>query len=220
MADDLLERLDAVRRTFSHALIIGGDFETLRPQLENRGLLCVVADPGPGIARAGGGVVCDEDRLAFADNSFDLVVAIGSLDTVTDLPGALALIHRSLRPGGLFLGAMIGAGSLPVMKSSVSAEDGATIMRFHPQIDVRGAGDLLARATFEMPVAESETVTARYRSLGRLVNDLRANGLTNVLRTRRPLTKSALASIEVRFGAPVLESFAIITLTGWARSIK
>ena len=222
MADDLLERLDAVRRPFRRALILGCDFKTICPALERRGISYVLADICPEIAEAFGGVACDEDRLAFANSSFDLVIAIGTLDTVTDLPGALALIHRVLEDGGLFLGAMMGAGSLPTLRSSFQdwPGDRENVMRFHPQIDVRGAGDLLARAAFQLPVAESELVSVRYRSFRKLIDDLRANGLTNVLSHRRPLTRSMIASIERHFEAPVVEKLSIITLTGWACSAR
>ena len=222
MADDLLERLDAVRRPFARALILGCDFRTICPVLERRGIACVMADTCPELAEVFGGVACDEDRLAFANGSFDLVIAIGTLDTVTDLPGAFALIHRVLEDGGLFLGAMVGAGSLPALRSSMQdrCEDHEAVMRFHPQIDVRGAGDLLARAAFQLPVAESETISVRYRSFRKLIDDLRANGLTNVLSQRRPLTKSAVMEIEEHFGTPVLEKFSIISLTGWAHSAQ
>ncbi len=70
-------------------------------------------DPGFAFARAARGVQGDEDRLPFADRSFDLVVSVGVLDQIDDLPGALTLIRRVLAPDGLFLGAFVGGGSLP-----------------------------------------------------------------------------------------------------------
>lgn len=218
MAHDLLERIDAVRRQFRRALVLGCDFHTIRPVLEGRGISCVLTDTCPEIAATFDGVACDEDRLALANGSFDLVIAIGTLDTVTDLPGAFALIHRVLEDGGLFLGAMMGAGSLPALRSSLQDrhDDHEIVMRFHPQIDVRGAGDLLARAGFQLPVAESETVSVQYRTFRKLIDDLRANGLTNVLSDRRPLTKSKVMEIE----GPVLEKFSIITMTGWAHAAR
>lgn len=221
MAQDLLDRLDAVRVPFGNALLIGGEPSRLPVELGERGISCTIADPGFALAGASQSVICDEDRLPFADNSFDLVMAVGTLDTVSDLPGALALIRRVLRGGGLFLGAMMGAGSLPFLRSCMQGRNGGgpVAARFHPQIDVRGAGDLLARARFTLPVAESELVPARYRTFDRLVADLRANGLTNCLVERRPLRKSVVSEIGARFKDPVTEQFAIVTLTGWAESV-
>lgn len=222
MADDLLARLEAVRRPFRRALILGFDFEMLRSTLESRGIVSIVADASTHLAAAAKGVACDEDRLAFADKSFDLVLAMNTLDTVTDLPGALILIQRILEDGGLFLGTIMGAGSLPTLRSILHDQTGRNRIapRFHPQIDVRGAGDLLARAQLQLPVAESETFSARYRSLDRLINDLRANGLTNVLCGRAALQRASLAFATARFETPVVESFAVITLTGWAKAVK
>jgi SAM-dependent methyltransferase len=64
----------------------------------------VACDSGGAFARAAGGVQADEDRLPFADGAFDLVVSVGALDGVNDLPGALLLARRALRPDGLFSG--------------------------------------------------------------------------------------------------------------------
>ena len=223
MAQDILERLDAVRTSFQKALVIGGNLSGLCDALSARGISTVPVDLAVG---AGNGsvatVVCDEDRLPFADGCFDLVVAIGTLDRVSDLPGALVLIQRALSANGLFIGAMMGAGSLPFLRSCLQQRGDGTqvVARFHPQIDVRGAGDLLARAHFPLPVAESEIVSARYRSFDRLVGDLRANGLTNCLSQRLPLNRADYAKVAGRFSEPVVEQFAIVTLTGWARPPK
>lgn len=222
MAQDLLDRLDAVRMPFRNALVIGGNSAALCADLTARGISSVIANIGALTGTEAAAVICDEDRLPFADGSFDLVLAIGTLDTVSDLPGALVLIQRILTENGLFMGAMVGAGSLPFLRSCLQhPSDGAPVAsRFHPQIDVRGAGDLLARAHFALPVAESETVPARYRTLARLVEDLRANGLTNCLTQRVPLNKADYARIATRFSEPVVEQFAIVTLTGWASPPK
>ena len=222
MAQDILDRLDAVRTPFRKALVIGGNPVRLCESLSARSVSCVVADLGAPSNCGLSAIACHEDRLPFADGSFDLVVATGTLDTVSDLPGALVLIQRILSDNGLFIGAMMGAGSLPFLRSCLQRRgDGAAVAaRFHPQIEVRGAGDLLARANFSLPVAESETLSARYRTLDRLIGDLRANGLTNCLAQRVPLKKAEYAKIAGQFSEPVVEQFSVVTLTGWARPRK
>src|SRR5919107_1568930 len=122
--------------------------------------------------RRAGGVQGDEDRLPFADEAFDLIVSVGVLDTVNDLPGALLLIRRALRPDGLFLAAFPGAGSLPRLKRAMLAADavgGGAAARVHPQIEVRSAGDLLTRAGFALPVVDVQPVDVRFASLLGLV---------------------------------------------------
>ncbi len=226
MADELVERLDFVRRDFARALDLGCAGGYLTRRLRERGLEVVPCDSGSAFARAAAGVQADEDRLPFADSAFDLVVSAGALDGVNDLPGALLLIRRALRPDGLFLGAFAGAGSLPRLKRAMLAADsveGGAAPRVHPQIDVRAAGDLLTRAGFALPVVDAQPVDVRYHTLLGLVGDLRAMGATNILaaRSRRPIGRHGLAAAIADFEAgedKTTERFEILHLLGWAPS--
>jgi SAM-dependent methyltransferase len=228
-ADDLIERLDFVSRRFERALDLGCAGGYLTARLRERGLETVPADPGRRFAAAAEGRQVDEDRLPFGEAAFDLVVSVGALDTVNDLPGALLLIRRALRPDGLFLGAFVGAGSLPRLRSAMLAADaaeGGAAPRIHPQIDVRAAGDLLTRAGFALPVADSWGVDVRFADLMALVRDLRAMGGTNILanRSRRPIGRLGLAAAIADFAAAAgadgktAERFEIVQLLGWAPS--
>jgi NADH dehydrogenase [ubiquinone] 1 alpha subcomplex assembly factor 5 len=223
MADELLDRLDSIKRPFARALDLGCMDGKLGAALRTRGLEVVSADPGPQFADAAAGVQCDEDRLPFADGSFDLVVACGGLDQVNDLPGALTLIRRSLRPDGLFLGAFPGAGSLPRLRAALIGAEDRGVARLHPQIEVRAAGDLLARAGFALPVADGERVTVRYSSLFALLADLRGAAATNLLAGPVvPLNRADLARAAELFQAgadpdgKVGETVEIVHLLGWA----
>ena len=227
VADDLLERLDTVTRPFERALDLGTGGGYLAAGLRARGIDVVAADPGLRFAKAAGGVACDEDRLPFAQRSVDLVVSLGVLDSVNDLPGALLLIRRALKPDGLFLGAFAGAGTLPRLRSAMlaaDAEEGGAAPRIHPQIDVRAAGDLLTRAGFALPVVDCHGLDVRFPSLPALVRDLRAMGATNLLatRSRRPIGRAGLIAAIADFAAKAdpdgktAEHFEIIHLLGWA----
>lgn len=228
MADELAERLAMVRRDFSRLLIVGSHDGRIAERLAHPGRTIVSSDAGFGFARAAGGIQCDEDRLPFADASFDLVASVGVLDSVNDLPGALALIRRLLRPDGLFLGAFAGAGSLAWLKSALLAADsiasGGAVPRIHPQIDVRAAGDLLSRAGFALQVADGERFEVGYGDPVRLMRDLRGMGATNILlqRSRKPPGRAWLAELFARFaeaaGADgrLRETFELVYLTGWA----
>jgi len=229
VTDELIERLDSITRSFSNALILGCPDPSLAAELERRGVAVVQADPGLAFAGAAEGVQCDEDRLPFAPESFDLILSIGLLDSVNDLPGALILMRRTLRPDGLFLAAFVGAGSLPRLRSAMLAADtvsGGASPRIHPQIDVRAAGDLLARAGFTMPVSDAHTLRIRYRDMMALVQDLRAFGATNMLemRSRRPLLRMPLAAALAEFhdhaddDGRVPEQVEIIHLIAWSPS--
>jgi SAM-dependent methyltransferase len=226
MADELIERLDFVKRDFARALDLGCAGGYLTRRLRERGIEVVPCDSGAAFARRAHGVQADEDRLPFADGAFDLVVSAGALDSVNDLPGALLLIRRALRPDGLFLGAFAGAGSLKRLKRAMLAADaveGGAAPRIHPQIDVRAAGDLLVRAGFALPVADSQPVDVRFAALLDLVRDLRAMGATNILagRSRRPLRRHGLAAAIADFEdgeGKTTERFEILHLLGWAPS--
>jgi SAM-dependent methyltransferase len=229
LADEIVDRLDLVSRPFARALDLGCAGGYLTRRLRERGIEVVPADSGARFARSADGVQCDEDRLPFADSSFDLIVSVGALDTVNDLPGALLLLRRALRPDGLFLAAFAGAGSLPRLRSAMLAADtatGAAAPRIHPQIDVRAAGDLLGRAGFTLPVVDTETIDVRFGSFARLVGDLRAMGAANLLaaRDRRPLPRPALAAAIAEWEShadpdgKVAERLEILHLLGWAPS--
>lgn len=222
MADEIAERLGTIEHAAQTRLILGPGARELRARLAPPAKFQLVADPCWGAAHGQGGVQCDEDRLPFADASFDLIVAAGGLDSVNDLPGALILIRKALAPGGLFLGIMVGSGSLPLLRSVIrqAQPERQVISRCHPQIDVQAAGDLLSRAGFARPVADSQLIKARYADLFRLIADLRANGLSNCLATRKALRRDELAQMSLNFRSDdeekVEESFALLVLTGWA----
>jgi len=219
MVDGLLERLSAVKRSFADALDIGASDRSLSVP----GARMARMDAGLRFAHNAGGVQADEDRLPFADASFDCVVSAGVLDQVNDLPGALTLIRRVLRPDGLFVGAFLGGGSLPALRAVLRVAEGERpAARLHPQIDVRSAGDLLVRAGFTLPVADVETIDVRYAQFGRLLDDLRGMAATNLLGARSPLTRATLSRAAAAFAAAAgpdgrtTERFAIVYLTGWA----
>jgi SAM-dependent methyltransferase len=174
-------------------------------------------------------LVCDEDFLPFKEASLNLIVSGLALHRVNDLPGALIQIRRALRPDGLFMAALLGAGALielrqVLLEAEAEAEGGAS-PRVSPFGDVREYGALLQRAGFALPVADSETVPVLYASPRDVLREVRALGGGNVLlaRSRKPLARRTLERAEElyreRFSLPderVKASFEIVYLSGWA----
>ena len=229
MAEELGQRLGAVKRSFATALVINSGGGHMTSVLRGRGIVVTESDHGEVYATAPSGLFCDEDRLDVSPQRFDLVVMPSGLDTIDDVPGALIAARRALADGGLFLACLVGSPSLPVLRhvvSTIDASEGRAVARLHPQIDVRAAGDLLVRAGFVLPVADAETLRLSYASFDRLVQDVRAAGLGNVLAERRSLPRGWLDAARATFDAAkgddgrVTETVTMLVLTGWAPDAK
>jgi len=233
IAERLVERLGDVRRSFALALDLGCHGDEIATALGNRTTVghLIRSDLGQSFARRAGGpaVVADEEALPFAAASFDLVMSAMNLHWVNDLPGTLIQIGRVLKPDGLFLGAMLGGGTLWQLRQALAAAEseieGGLSPRVSPFADLRDAAGLLQRAGFALPVADGETIDVEYESALALMRDLGAMGEGNlVLERRRGMARRAtlLRAAEIyneRFtGASgrVMASFEVLFLHGWA----
>lgn len=226
IADDLAERLGAVSRNFDNILIIGPlatQAETILAGRHGSVQVAVLSDTE---ILEPGWFILEEDRVPFPPESFDLIICAGTLDSVNDLPGALVQMRRSLRPDGLFLGHMFGAGTLGKLKTAMlQADANRTAAHIHPQIDLRSTADLLSRAGFALPVADFENMTVRYSDWRRLVDDLRDLGIGNALAGPRnyigkqyPARLDAAWSAAAETDSKVSELFMHIHISGWAPS--
>lgn len=206
MAEDMVERIGFLRWQGNSARLAGLGSATIAAAL---GL------PPPA-------ATTDYER-PFDGAPVDLIVSLGELDTINDLPGALIHLRAALAPGGLFLASVLGAGSIPKLRQAMlAADDDRPAAHIHPQIDDRAASALLQRAGFARQVVDRHTLTVRYATLDRLVADLRDHGQSAVLTDRAPpLGKAALERARAAFGAlaeddgKVSEKFEVITLTAW-----
>lgn len=220
MIEDVQERLAFLRHPVRRALLIGDRHGSLAAALASADIDVSRADTAPTAGEMG----LDEEApfpAALSGDGFDLIASLSTLDTVNDLPGALIHIRRALAPGGLAIISFAGAGSLPALRAAMLAADAdRPAARMHPAVDVRSGAQLLQRAGFADPVADSRSISVGYRSLDRLVGDLRAQGLGNVLATPgAPLGKAALARAHAAFlqqgvDGRVVERFEIVTLSG------
>ena len=221
-ARDIVERLAFVSRDFSHALDLGAHDDALGEALLGTGRVERVTRLGPG--RGATWVAGDEEALPFAPASFDLVVSALSLHLVNDLPGTLVQARRALKPDGLFLALLPGAGTLHELRDALAGAEaelrGGAAMRVAPFVEVRDAGALLQRAGFALPVADQDALRVRYATPFAILRDLQAMGATNPLAEREPLRRTVLARAaelypadpDGRYGA----TFNLISLSGWA----
>lgn len=226
--DDCLDRLAMVRRNFGSALLLGCADPVWRTRLEALVGGVHVVDPGPLFAAAASGETVIEDRWTPEPRSYDLCIAIGTLDSVNDLPRALLALRFALGEGGFLLGAMSGGDTLPQLRSAMRAADeaaGAASPHVHPRIEPSALAGLLANAGFKMPVVDLDRVPVSYPDLGKLVADLRRMGATNILaeRSRAPLSKIALRAASEAFasagdGERTTETFEMIHFAAWAET--
>jgi NADH dehydrogenase [ubiquinone] 1 alpha subcomplex assembly factor 5 len=230
IAARLIERLGDIKQEFRAVLDLGAHTGLLARHFGARGTpLVVAADlsekmlqtvPRPCVA-------ADEELLPFAPGSFDLIVSNLGLHWVNDLPGALAQIKNALKPGGLFLAALIGGNSLYelracLMEAELKIADGAS-PRLSPSVSLQSAAALLQRAGFALPVADEEKIILEYADAFALMRDLRGMGETNAnlqrLRhpARRHIFEEAARLYRSRFGAArasIPASFEILFLHG------
>ncbi len=212
MIEDVLDRLEFIRLSPRRVLVIGDWTGTLALSL------------------GGAGSQVDEHDVATLDEEsplegepYDLIVSLSSLDRVNDLPGALLHLRNALADEGMMMASFVGAGSLPnLRRAMLAAEPDRPAARMHPLVDNQAASALMQRALFKRQVVDSRTLTVSFGSLERLVSDLRDQGLGSALASAPPpLGKAALERAETAFRQSankqgrVLESFEILTLTGW-----
>jgi len=232
VADDLVERLGAIRRRFPVALDLGAYHGLLGRRLRSvPGIeLVIAAEMAPRLLTQcpRPRVRADPEALPFRDGSLDLVVSGLALHLVNDLPGALVQIRRALKPDGLLLAALLGGNTLTELRNAfLAAEEeveGGASPRVAPFPEVQDLGALLQRAGLALPVVDADTVTVTYADPLALMRELRAMAATNALRARRrqPLRRATLMrALELyrhRFGLTdgrVPATFEIVTLTAW-----
>lgn len=222
--DDCLERIALMQRRCERALLIGSPDPDWPARMKAVAGEIDVRDPGPLFAAAAGGELIVEDAWQPDPAAYDLVLAVGTLDTVNGLPLALRLIRHAMRPNGLFIGAMSGGDTLPQLRAAMRAADahsGLAAPHAHPRIEAAALAPLLEQAGFARPVVDIDRASVSYPSLDRLVTDLRAMAATNLLTARpRFMSKAARAAASGAFSRAgdsgrTVETFEILHFAAW-----
>lgn len=229
-ADDLAERLSTVDRHFEKGAALFCLTDHAAAAMRESGkvddVLRVETDPD---LLGGEGLAAAPETVPLEPASIDLAVSLLTLHETNDTPGMLAQIRRVLKPDGLFLAAMAGAGTLQELRQALLEAEteliGGASPRVSPFADVRDVGGLLQRAGFALPVADLETLTVRYDTMFDLMRDLRAMGATSALedRSRKPATRALFVrAAEIyaeRFSDPdgrIRATFNLVWMSGWA----
>ncbi len=236
VADDLLDRVETISRSFDTCLILGGGGAVgralaQRPQARAKMGVVIEADLSEKMAGLSGhaSVALDEEYLPLKEGSVDLVLSCLSLHWTNDLVGALIQINYALKPDGFFAGAVLGGATLTELRGALTASEEALgrepARRVSPFADTIDMAGLISRAGFTMPVSDIDRVTARYGNAFVLMRDLRKMGETSVLveRSRTPGTKllfvkaaQAYASTHAHDDGKIPATFEIVNFAGWA----
>ncbi len=232
VATELAERLAVVERRFEQAVELHGmDGRTAKACFETGRIAHIhrvetsdtFAQPGETITPS------PIEHLPLSEQSVNLLLSPMALHLANDMPGLLIQMRRALKPDGLLLAAVPGAGTLAELRDVLlSAEvdvSGGASPRVMPFADVRDMGSLLQRAGFALPVVDTEDYTVRYDSILPLMRDLKAMGMANPLlaRSRKPLNRTifmrAAELYNERYSDPdgrIRATFSIIYISGWA----
>ncbi|WP_292158659.1 methyltransferase domain-containing protein [Brevundimonas sp.] len=232
-AEGLADSLDAIPRAFPVVVDLSprtGIFADVLAAHDAAARIGSVTVPVASAER----VVPGEGPLGLEDGSVDLIASVLGLHWANDLPGALAQIRRALKPDGLFLGAMFGAGTLAELRDVLTRaeldETGGAAPRVSPFADAYDAAGLMQRAGFALPVVDGDTVAVRYPDMMALVRDLRAMGEGGPPEGPKPrLSRRTVAraaglydqrhSVTGDDARPrVQATFETLFLTGWAPS--
>ncbi|KAG9024537.1 hypothetical protein FRB95_011375 [Tulasnella sp. JGI-2019a] len=163
-------------------------------------------------------------------NSFDAVVSCLSLHWVNDLPGALIQIKESLRPDGVFIGAILGGDTLFELRTSLqlaeTEREGGISPRVSPMTETNDISNLMGRAGFNLLTVDTDEVKIAYPSMWELLEDLRDMGESNAVIGRRPFlhrdTLLAASSIYKELhgheDGSVPATFQVIYMIGWKPS--
>jgi NADH dehydrogenase [ubiquinone] 1 alpha subcomplex assembly factor 5 len=212
--DDCLERLEMTGERFSEALLLGCPDPAWPGRLAPIAERVAVADPGPLFAARAGGQCAAEEQLDVEPGSFDLILAIGTLDTAAALPDALLRLALALRPGALLLGALSGGDTLPRLRAAMRAADELATghaAHVHPRIEASALAGLLGQCGLQHAVVDVDRVPVRYASFHRLVADLRAMSATNILAERAPpLNRAGRAAAAAAFECNPVETFELL----------
>jgi SAM-dependent methyltransferase len=217
VAEDMKERLAAVKRHFADVADIWTPADALRKPLRDRfKSLTHVA-------------LLESEVLPLHPEQIDLAISALAFQFVNDLPGVFAQIRRALKPDGLLLAAMIGGDTLSELRQCFAAAEaeleGGVSPRVAPFADLRDVGALLQRAGLALPVTDVDRVVVRYDSAFALMADLRRMGATNVLleRRRTPSRRATMLRMAQIYGerfadadGRIRATFDVIWLSGWA----
>ncbi len=230
-ARELADRLALVERRFDKAAELFGATGVVAKAALATGKIGDLEriETDAGMLRGTPGSTTRFESVPLDPQSVNLILSPLSLHLTNDTPGMLIQMRRALKPDGLLLAAIPGAGTLAELRDVLLAAEteiyGGASPRVIPFADIRDIGALMQRSGFALPVIDEESFTVRYDHIFALMRDLKAMGMANPLigRSRRPVSRRffmrAAELYAERYGDPdgrIRATFSIIFVSGWA----
>ena len=223
-AQTIAERLAVTQRQFEKCLDLGSPGDTLEQAIRELPNVSGFAS----LDLTGTHLYRPSDDLGLEPQSCTLITSLFHLHRSNDLPGVLSQVRRSLKPDGLFLGCLPAGQTLQELRHSLlvaeSEISGNASLRVDPFGQTRQYGDLLQRADFALPVADSETLTIRYDNMYDLIGDIRAMGANAAFVDKAPLPHKemfhrAAQIYQEQFSdedGRIRATVELVFLSGWA----
>lgn len=190
-ANNVLDRLDDITRSFPRALEIGsyrgGILRGIReqPSLTGRGGLGGIEElvqcdmipfTGNDILAAdaltdttdlkSSFVLSETEELPFDEESFDLVLSSLTLHWINELPGTLVNIKKLLKPDGVFIGSFLGGDTLKELRYCFYLADlerkGGLGPHASPMAKASDIAGLMQVAGYALPTIDVDTVRISY----------------------------------------------------------
>jgi NADH dehydrogenase [ubiquinone] 1 alpha subcomplex assembly factor 5 len=173
-------------------------------------------------------LVCDEEKIPFPAESFDLIISPFSLHWINELPATLTSIKRTLKPDGVFLGAMLGGSTLEELRYCFYLADlerrGGITPHTSPFALASDVTALMQAAGFSLPTIDVDTLQVSYPDAISLMEHLSSMGegtaaLNRQLHAGRDTLLAAAALYQQMYGledGSVSATFQVIYMIGWS----
>lgn len=167
-------------------------------------------------------MLLDEEEIALEAGRFDIIVSALNIHNINDIKKFFGSIARPLKPNGVFVASMFGAGSLANLRSFLLKVEIDTGSGHSPHISPFATANdiyrLLQLAGFEFIITDTHKVEVEYDNPIACMHELRNMGESSTLtRGTRPLTKAILQ--QAQSGA-FIDYAEIITLTASRGVVK
>jgi len=229
ISERLIDNLHDIKMSFKKILSMNLCDDTIRTYFKDMFLINQNMAHKMLDGKYGKKVQADEDFLPYKNQCLELIISCLTLHWINDLPGALIQIRRSLKPNGLFMGAVYGGETLfelraSMLKAGIDIRGGIT-PHVSPFMDIRDAGTLMQRAGFSLPVVSTERITVNYADAFSLMKELKNMGENNALikgfkgLTSKKFMFAVAEKYQQDYGneqGRIPATFDIIYLKGWA----